>query len=238
MSNLLFPSLRTGLIAAWGSRQQRSSTATLFARPDGFGPNGTLTNFTLPDNWGTDSDVGDYLTFSAAAKTRSAATQVITSDTFSISAWFYPTNAGSSTGGAGVVYQGSGSSDYGISINLYSNAARFFMGSAQCGGAIADNAWHHMIASSNNRAMSCFINGVAGTTATGNGSAGANPMYLGFWYDITNSIRFLDGRIGPVFVWDRVITARERAILYACPNAPNMFACPARSLGGRQIKRG
>ncbi len=208
-----------GLIAYW---KLDDGAGTSAVDSSGNGNTGTLTN-------GATFMTGGYydggVNFDGSNDLVSAA-QATTSNTFTISAWIYPTRYGNSDTGNGIFYQGTGLNLLGtvLWVGTGPTIGTNTLGMRYEGGAIGKannnvislNAWQQVAVVYSAGTATFYVNGVQQGTASGMGSGApaSNLSYLGYWYDYTNAARYFQGSMDDVRVYNRPLSAAEITTLY------------------------
>jgi len=209
--------LAHGLVGAW-LFAERGGTAT--RDTSGYTNTGTLTNGPV---WGTGL-FGPHLTFAAASSRYVSIGNVSSVDMsstagFTLSAWIRFTNTGSYKEiiGKGV------NTDYEIMVDngqkiLFSNNAGGYKQMLSV-ATISVNTWYHIagVKSYADTTGRIYINGVLNATSTSMGGAAANssnPLLIGARTTGTPTL-FFNGDIAGAMVWNRPLTARDVATLYA-----------------------
>jgi hypothetical protein len=154
-----------------------------------------------------------------------AAPQAITSSTFTLAAWVYPTRYGSSANGNGIVYQGTGSSSLGTRFGLIDSVIGvncLFFGYEGAGstavsttGAVVLNAWSHVAFTYAAGTWATYVNALLNSSGSGLSSSApaANTTKIGFWYNSADPNRFFQGGLDDVSVWNRALSQAEVAAL-------------------------
>lgn len=125
-------------------------------------------------------------------------------------------NKGSPTAGGGgewgLEFLGSSTNKYRFVVRNTGNTSSLATTSAV---TITTGAWHHLLGwwDAVAKTINISVNGetpVSASFPTG-GFAGTNDLNIGYW--VASGVRF-NGQIDAVGVWNRVLTAAERAALY------------------------
>ena len=97
---------------------------------------------------------------------------------------------------------------------------------ANAGASINDNQWHHVLGTYDGSTVSVYLDGQLEGSVPGTGTAHSEDVFKIGWDDTgSNSIRFFEGRIDDVKIWDRALSASEVTTL-----APQKLTVPANPL--------
>jgi len=155
-----------------------------------------------------------------------SSSRVLTQVPYTISAWIKPNTCGQDFQGNGIFYQGAASGQIGTVLSCtnipgttnyisFNNAEGGWVGSSS--ESVTLGVWQLVTATidaSGNVVI--YVNGVVkGTGNSGTGAPANTSSFIGFWYDASASIRYFNGSLDDVRVYNRALSATEITNLYS-----------------------
>lgn len=216
----LYPELWRGCVGAWAPCLGPSG---LVLRDwSGFGRHGTLTNFTPDSAWNIKSrwslgfdGVNDYVSLPS-----------ISASVWSFSCWVW-LRAITATGFDRLFAQNNFQCEIGIDgfgkVNVYDGTAwRGFP------SVLSVGTWYNVICTFNGAQLECHINGTPNGSAISGGRAISGVSFIGAAY-LFNNQDSLDGSIGEIRVYDRIVSVNEIRTLSTRPGIAYELAPRRRS---------
>jgi Tfp pilus assembly protein PilE len=206
----------SGLVGWWKLDETSGTTA---ADSSGSGNNGTLYNMTSPGCW-VAGQIGNALNFDGSndyVNCGNGSSLLITGD-LTIAAWVQLTtgNSGNYYGIAGKLHD---ATDSGFALVRSSTNYFYFwvgngtMESVSSNTTYTDTDWHHVVGVRRNGTNYLYVDGVQQTaTTTRSLSDSGSWAFIGRQYDDYN-LRYFNGIIDDVRVYNRALTAAEIARL-------------------------
>lgn len=229
-----------GLIAHWSFNEGIGTQAGDFS---GTGNHGTLQSFSEPptatSGWGA-GRFGTGLNFDGTNDYISTTIQYTNPNPFTISGWFKTTSAsGRKIIGFENTQTGTGGSQYDRHIYMGTDGKIYFgwypgsPATVASTNALNDGQWHHFLATHNGSTGQLFIDGVSQGTNTG-----APQSYSGYWRlggfklaTWTNAgDGYFVGAVDDVRIYNRVLSAEERAVLFRAGGETKVNTTPTNFL--------
>ena len=118
-------------------------------------------------------------------------------------------------------------------LNFYNGTGAAYAGLISASTGIRANQWHHVVVTRTaaTRAIAFYVDGVprGGGTIAMAARGSANPLLLG---RSSSPLRYVDGRIDDVAVYDKALTATQVGVHYAARNITGLSAPQALQLAG------
>ena len=140
--------------------------------------------------------------------------QVITTDAFSIATWIKPDAWCAASNSSGFIYQGSGSSEYGIALGLHYTGKLYV--TVNGGGGNIDKSlgalgvWKHitLIVPDDGNAYAYLDGEILGSVAVTGGEV-AEDLHFGYWYKTSTNYRYYNGKMDDIRIYNYALTPTQ-----------------------------